>query len=460
MDSVKETYPLTARRVGWGSILAVLAVLSGLWALDSLLLHTTLLVSRKGEPPLTPLYAFFDPHWRASALPFLLAASLTAWKSPRLVDVERVSRARFVVLLGVLALALPLLLFVVRQSPSELGAQSVMFEYQDFLQDAARVENAWGFLRDYVATMPSLSLHGQHYPPGPMLYLHAWGSVFGLTPFVSGIAILVAFAAGVLVVFAALSELASERAARQGALLTLCVPTMLDHACSAMDAVFFCAAACAWWAALRTFRPGAPVAIALGLGAWLYVTTVMSFSALPVGLAIGLFAVIQGRHDPRGTALRLIVVGATYAACAWLVYAVNGFALWECLHEAREHAARFMGRIIRGTPRATWPYRTYGNGVAFAIATGGAVIAAVVTRVRSRTLGADRWSPTALVLLAVMTFGGLYFMETERIWLFAVPWVATIAIGAGGVDDASLRRIVGVSLAQALVMESWLFTYW
>ncbi len=88
------------------------------------------------------------------------------------------------------------------------------------------------------------------------------------------------------------------------------------------------------------------------------------------------------------------------------------------------------------------------------------MIAAVVTRVRSRTLGADRWSPTALVLLAVMTFGGLYFMETERIWLFAVPWVATIAIGAGGVDDASLRRIVGVSLAQALVMESWLFTYW
>jgi hypothetical protein len=123
-----------------------------------------------------------------------------------------------------------------------------------------------------------------------MLYLHAFDVLFGLTPFVSGIAILAAFAVAALVVLAALREIASERAARQGALLLVCAPTVLDHACSAMDAVFLLAAACAWWVALRAFRPGASVAVAAALGAVLYGATIMSFSALPVGLAIGLFA--------------------------------------------------------------------------------------------------------------------------------------------------------------------------
>jgi hypothetical protein len=170
--------------------------------------------------------------------------------------------------------------------------------------------------------------------------------------------------------------------------------------------------------------------------------------------------VIAGRDDRRGALTRLLVAGASYAACAGIVYAVTGFALWECLHEAREHAARFMGRVIRGTPRAGWPYRTYGNGVAFAIGTGSALVAASFVRIRSRTLAADRWSGTAIAALAVMTFAPIYYMETERIWLFAVPWVVAIAVGGGGVDDASLRRMMFTSLVQALVMEAVLFTYW
>jgi hypothetical protein len=35
-----------------------------------------------------------------------------------------------------------------------------------------------------------------------------------------------------------------------------------------------------------------------------------------------------------------------------------------------------------------------------------------------------------------------------------------VAVGGGGLDDASLRRLVITSLLQALVMEALLFTYW
>ncbi|MDZ4771863.1 MAG: hypothetical protein SGI72_01880 [Planctomycetota bacterium] len=458
--SAPEPYPDGRRHVGWNAILLCAVVLTGLWALDSLVLHTSLLSVRRGEFPLTPLYAFFEPIWNARIVSFAVCALLVAAFAPRLVDGERTSRALFGCVLGALAIALPYALFVVRQAPSELGAQSILFGYGDFLQDAERVGNGWDFLRDYVATMPTLSLHGQHYPPGPMLYLHAWGSVFGLTPLTAGFAILVAFAAAVLVGHAALRNIVSERAARQGALLVLCAPTLLDHACSAMDAVFLLAAMCTWWTALRTFRNGAAFTIAAALGVVLYVATLMSFSALPVGLAVAIFALFQAKNDVRATLIRLVIVGASYAACAALVYFVNGFAIWECLHEAREHAAKFMGRIIRGTPHATWAYRTYGNGVAFAIGAGAALVAACAVRIESKSIGADRWTPTALLALLVMTFAPIYYMETERIWMFAVPWIATVAIGPNGVDDVSMRRLLSASLVQALVMEALLFTYW
>ncbi|MBL8857451.1 MAG: hypothetical protein JNL28_02965 [Planctomycetes bacterium] len=447
-------------RVSWRAIVIAALVLGGLWAFDFYVLRTTLLVTRKGQPPLTPLYTFIDPLFSARALFFIAAAAGLVWIAPRITQIERVSRAQFTALLGLLALLLPFLLFLVRQPAGELGAQSIIFEYQDFLQDAARVESASTFLRDYVATMPSLSLHGQHYPPGPALFLHTVGTLFGLTPLAAGWAVLAAFAAAAVVALFALRELVSERAARQGALLFLCAPSALDHACTALDSLFLLAAACAWWCALRAFRPGACVVWSLALGVLLVAATLASFSALPLGLALTIFALLRVRREGLAPLLRLAAVGASFAFAVWLLWATSGFALWDCLHDAREHAQRFMGRIIRGTPRATWPYRTYGNIVAFAIGAGLVLIPAVRARLAARNLSADRWSPAALLSVCVFTLAPIYFMETERIWIYVLPWLATIAVGSGGFDDSSVRRLLTAGLLQALAMETLLFTYW
>jgi hypothetical protein len=51
-------------------------------------------------------------------------------------------------------------------------------------------------------------------------------------------------------------------------------------------------------------------------------------------------------------------------------------------------------------------------------------------------------------------------METERIWLFVLPWLACIAVGGGAFDDRSLSRLVAVGWIQALAMEVVLFTFW
>ena len=59
-----------------------------------------------------------------------------------------------------------------------------------------------------------------------------------------------------------------------------------------------------------------------------------------------------------------------------------------------------------------------------------------------------------------MSCGGLYFLETERIWIFALPWLAAIAVSAGPLEARSLRVLLGAGLAQALLQETLLFTLW
>ena len=59
-----------------------------------------------------------------------------------------------------------------------------------------------------------------------------------------------------------------------------------------------------------------------------------------------------------------------------------------------------------------------------------------------------------------MSFGGVYFLETERIWLFALPWLAACAVSGGSFDDRSMRLSIGVGFSQALLAETVLFTLW
>jgi hypothetical protein len=88
------------------------------------------------------------------------------------------------------------------------------------------------------------------------------------------------------------------------------------------------------------------------------------------------------------------------------------------------------------------------------------LVAAVALRVARGGLAADRWAPPALATLAILGCGGLFFLETERIWIFAMPWLAAIGAGAARPSSASLRLLLGAGLAQALAMEALLFTPW
>ena len=441
-------------------IAGTLAVLAALWLVDLCVLHTQVLTSFQRHAALTPLYAFAMPVVRVQALVYMMAAASLVLGAPRACDTSRTSRAAFALAIFGASCALPLALFLVRQDPRELGSQFDIYRNEEFYHDAQRIKDLGYFLQHYVELMPQLSLHGRHFPPGHALLLYCVRVVFGTGTLATGIAVLFAFGIAVVIAWRALAQITDEVAARQGAVLLLASPSLIDFACTSMDAVFLMFAAIAWWRALRAFQPQARWIDAALAGVALFVATIFSFSALPLGLAVFLYALLRARKAPRLAFRQLAWTGFAYAAAALALYASTGFAIWSCLAQARASGVKFMAQLLGGDPKSQYAHLSYGNAAAFMIGSGVALVAAACVRLRARRFELFSWSTAALLTLAIMAFGGIYYMETERIWMFAMPWLAAIAVSSGGFAPSSLRALLVAGVGQALAMEIALFTLW
>jgi len=431
---------MSSVRVSWARIALVATSLAVLFAVSHPLLRGRILATWQGLDALAPLYAFAKPVLRPQALVFVAVAVAFALAAPRLVDPDRTSRRSFAWMLAAASLLMPLALHLVRASLADLGRQFDVYQHEEFLHDARAITDLPAFLDRYVELMPTLSLHGQHFPPGHAVLLHLAGRVFGPGTIVAGVLVLAFAAIGVHLAWRALGVLVEDRAARQGALLLLAAPSLLDFSATAMDAVFLAFASLAWWLSLRN---------AWLAGAALLLATFFSFSALPVGLAIGLLAVLRGRSADLAKML------ASYVACALLLFAVTGFPIWECLLEARRSNTALMRHAIGADPASMWASLSLGNATAFLAGAGCGLVAAAL---RGRL--ADPLARATFLGLLAMSLGGIYFLETERIWLFALPWLAAVAVSATPLDDRSLRRVIAVGLVQAFLMETALFTLW
>jgi len=444
-------------RVPWTWIGASAALLIGLWLLDLYVLRTGLLTRFRGQPALTPLYTFWNPRVTPTVILFPIFAAGLVWIAPRLVDPERTSRTRFALILPLAAASLAFALFLVRDAAGQLGTQWYAYRDEEFWHDALRITDLRAFLAHHVELMPRLSTHGRHYPPGNAALLYGVTRAFGPNEWAAGATVLAFAAASLPLVFLALRELATESAARQGALLVACAPTFLDHACTAMDAVFLFFAALALWLGLRACGPRGRVLDAVLAGSALLVATCFSFSTFPLGLALTFFALVGLRTRAWKP---LVVIGAAYIGCALLLQVFVQFSLWDALQVGQKNAHDFMARVSAGKANIDRARLGYGNAVAFLIGAGAPLVAAAYARFRSDGFRRSPWRIAAVLALAVMAFAPLHYLETERIWLYAVPWVAGAIVCDGPLDSASLRRVAAASLAQALIMECLLFTLW
>ena len=119
-----------------------------------------------------------------------------------------------------------------------------------------------------------------------------------------------------------------------------------------------------------------------------------------------------------------------------------------------------MTSVIGMPPHQLYFLIAYGNAAAFLIGSGLALLPAVIIRFcHQGEPRSDAFSLATIITLAAMAFGGMYIMETERIWLFALPWVALTACAASPPGNV-LRLLLAAGLSQAYLMEVVLFTLW
>jgi methylthioxylose transferase len=382
----------------------------------------------------------------------LLLAALGWWLAPRVLTLPR-----WVVLAGTVAFAWVLALALAAQSGGFDAISAPFRRPLDYFANVPLVSSLGP--RTFAERYPDLiragqlSLHTSTHPPGAVLTL--WGLSRLTGGSVLGVSILVALigAAGTVPTYFLTRAVASERSARVAAALFVCAPGVLLFAATSMDAVFMTVVAVALAALVRAPRSDgwsftAGVLAAIGL--------LFTFGAVALGLvAVGVGALSWRSEGPARLVRRGALAAGGVVVGAVLLRALVGVDL---VSSFRASVSAHLSDPAEGTrPYAYW---VVGNIVAFLISAGVAQTALLARETRERWRERRPGIEVALFgSLVVASLSGMFKGETDHIWLFFIPLlVAAAAPSVSGREG--LRTAVAIGLAQAILMQIFLYTFW
>jgi methylthioxylose transferase len=382
-----------------------------------------------------PFVADWAPrlHPLAAVSVVVLAAGCAA--APRLLDLRP---GAFVIALWGLALALGLALNVAR-----LGTDgwSAVFDLRrggeaanEYLPGLPAIGYGVRFYLDRFAELvPSQPVNVAGHPPGPLLLVHALGirSAGGLAALCIGAGSLTA-----PLTYALARALQPERAARIAALLVAFSPVVLLDGVTSFDYVF---AALGTGAAALLIRGRA-----VSGGIALAVAALFSWALL--GVAAWATLVVALRDGAR--AALPVAVGCAVAVAA-LDAALAGVWGYDPIGTLRATAAVYDHSIASMRPYWFW---VAGSVVAWGVMLGPPIAAAALRGVVRR----DAAAIALVAVLAVAAIAGFTKAETERIWLFLVPFACTAAAPL----IARTRPILALLAAQALIVQALFATVW
>lgn len=368
-----------------------------------------------------------------ATLPFVALASAIAaawftWAWRR--GIDRPLQSSDLVVLLIFQLALIIAFAACEPWPSRFSLQ--ISGYNEFKKDLPRFTGIADTLRSYVSLMPSLEWYGQHYPPGNLILLQIEKAV-GIQGFAKSIVVLLAVLT-VIPLHRLARELGLDDSAAALAVLLFAASSSVLIYCTinTTSLVLFPGTVCLWMLvrALRTESPAAAVMLGLSFAFYL----LFSFSASIVGVLMALTAILGWfagvfplRNIIRAGVISLVVIGAIIA----LLYLITGFNLVACFIAAvrGHHDQQGNGGFDDAT---RWLIRSSGNILSYTMSTVPMCIlcvsAAASTWKERRTTTAASLNIATVLTIIIAGFSGLFYVETERIWIFLTP---AVAIGAG-----------------------------
>ncbi len=392
--------------------------------------------------PAQPLVVFLRPALSTWALPAAVVLALALAGALRLRGAA-VGPWGFAAATFGLTLATRLALNVFRGGPGALDQVFVVAPKgegrTEFLPALPFLEGGGvdHFLSHFPEISPMLPIQAQGHPPGLLLAIHYLGLD---TP--AGLAVLT-IAVGALttpLLYLLARELAGEAEARAATLLFVFVPTSLLYGATSADALFATLGVLAAFGLLAR----RPLGQALGAGA-LALAAFFSYALLAVGAWA---ALVRWRREGIGAAARLAALCAVVLVGVYLVVDLTtGFDLVAAIRATDD---RYREGVARLRPYAFW---FFGSPAAFVLMLG------PVAWFAARSLARKEASAIALAaVIAVSVLAGYTKAETERIWLFLVPFACLAAA-----RSLAARRLPAVLLAttvQAVLIEIFLFSKW
>jgi hypothetical protein len=382
--------------------------------------------------PLAPLYLYPDPEASAAAPAVVAFMAVAAWLGGRL-GAASLRPAAFALPALVLAAAARLALALVRDGTSgwlaTLGRGDGENEYLPAL--AALSLGRAAFLDRFAEVGGTLPTHPSAHPPGLLLAIDALGigspGAMATFEIVGGLL-------AVPLVYGLARRLLPETRARAATLLFAFCPAVMTYGVTSSDALYVTAGTLA--ALLLVARP----AVARTAGAaTLALASFLSYALLAVGAWA---TVVVGVRSGLARAVALAgACGLALVAFYFALWALTGFDVLGALR-----SADLVYRIGPYFVRPYW-YWVLGSPVAWLVGIG-----LPLTWYAARGLGAGHPAAVGLaVIVAVASVGGYTMSETERIWMFMVPFAGIAA--AHVLPPPRLTPVLGLLAAQALVTE-------
>jgi len=296
------------------------------------------------------------------------------------------------------------------------------------------------FLDRFAETASALPVHAAGHPPGLLTVVALLG--IPTAPELEGPVISVGVLAVPLVYLLGRDLLGGDEDARAATLMFVFAPSTLLYGASAADTLFATLATLAALALVSRRK----LARNLAGPAALAVATFFSYANLAVAAWA---AIVTWLREGGHAALRLALTGLAGMVAFYLaLYALTGFDAVGAVLTTHEVYRASIARI------RPYPYFAFGAPVAWMLAIG-----PPITLLWVRALAARNAAAVALAAVVVgCASAGFTKGETERIWLFLVPF-ACVSAGAA-LPRRWLVPTLGALALQAFLMEVLLGTVW
>jgi hypothetical protein len=384
---------------------------------------------------IVPLYIYWHPRLKTGLLiaAAVLAAFLCWFRRSMATGGTDRREGHFAIWLMAWHVAIAVAVALIDGGPQKLWEPFTVHHRSDYIGAVAEIDDPREFLRDYAKRMPELPLHCRHHPPGGPLALWAIAQFLGPGPFAASIATILLSSLAVPAVYLLARDVLDEAPARLAAGLFIMAPNVVAYSATCLDAVF--AVPLVWtFYFLWHGREHRPLAMGVAGGLAGSIATMMTFSASFLALwawvLLGLTAAFD-RPRLRNTALAL----SSAILAAILVYALlhawSGYDPVTVLRQAFAGQDEVMKGRGHSSARQSLHFALT-NFVAFAFCSG-LPVAILWLRQTRRELAAVTASPARWLLLSfgltllLVDIAPLYTLETERIWIFLVGF---LAIGA------------------------------